>query len=115
MDFYFFMMFNTSLLDGSISLMTHLWPVLMAWSGYRIQFLMEMESDSAFPFMDILVITLPTHIGQYLTFSSSHQLHVKTGLIQSFHKRASTICQEYQNLCNEISSLRRYHQWNGYP
>jgi hypothetical protein len=40
---------------------------------------------------------------------------VKSGLILSIHKRASTICQERQDLCNEISSLRRDLQHNDYP
>jgi hypothetical protein len=55
------------------------------------------------------------HTGKYNTFKSNHLPHVKRGLIQSLHTRASTICQEQQDLINEISSLRRDLQLNGYP
>jgi hypothetical protein len=47
--------------------------------------------------------------------SSDHPPHVKRGLIQSLHRRTSTIRQEHQDLCNEISTLRRDLQLNGYP
>jgi hypothetical protein len=88
-----------------------------------IQFTTKIESDSAIVFLDVLVIreetTLTTkvyrkltHTDQYLNFNSNH---VKRGLIQSLHNRASTICQEQQDLFNEISSLRRDLQPNGYP
>jgi hypothetical protein len=70
-----------------------------------IQFTMEIESDSAIAFLDVLVIkegmTLVTkvyrkltHTGRYLTFNSNHPPQMKRGLIQSLHNRASTICQE---------------------
>jgi hypothetical protein len=91
-----------------------------------IHFTMEMESDSAIPFLDVLIIrketTLatkvyrkPIHTGRYLNFKSNHPPHVKRGLIQSLHNRPSTICQERQDLPKEISSLRRDLQLNGYP
>jgi hypothetical protein len=70
-----------------------------------IQLTKETKSDSVIPFLDVLVIrretTLatevyrkPTHAGRYLNFRSNHPLHMKRGLIQSLHNRASTICQE---------------------
>jgi hypothetical protein len=91
-----------------------------------IQFTMEIESDSAILFLDVLVIrkgtTLatkvyrkPTHTGRYLNFRSNHLPHVKRGLIQSLHNRASTICQERHDLLNEISNLKHDFQLNGYP
>jgi hypothetical protein len=91
-----------------------------------IQFTMETESESVIPFQDILVIRRgmtmatkvyqkPTHTGQYLNFKSNYPPHVKRGLIQSLHNRASTICQERRDVFNEISSLRRDLQLNGYP
>jgi hypothetical protein len=81
-----------------------------------IQFTMEIESDSAIPFLNVLVVrketTLttkvrrkPIHTARYLNLRSNHPSHVERSLIQSLHNRASTICQE-QDLCNEISSLR---------
>jgi hypothetical protein len=87
---------------------------------------MEIESDSAIPFLDVLVMrkgmTLatkvyrkPTHTRRYLNFSSNHPPHIKGGLIQSLHKRASVICQEHQDLCDEIRGLKLDLQLNGYP
>jgi hypothetical protein len=89
------------------------------------QFTREIESDSAIPFVDVLIssrkMTLatkvylkPTHTDQYLNFKCNHLLHVKRGLIQSLYNRASTICQEQQDLFNEIGSLRRDLQLNSY-
>jgi hypothetical protein len=82
-----------------------------------IQFTMETESDNAIVFLDVLVIrqqttlativyTKPTHTGRYLNFNSNHPPHVKRGLIQSLHNRASAIWQERQDLVKEISSLK---------
>jgi hypothetical protein len=109
-------------------LMTHLWSGLMIQSSYRIssatstvlrpsiQFTMEIESNSAIPFLAVLVIrkeiTLatkvyrkPTHIGQYLNFKSNHPLHVERVLIQNLHSKASTTCQERQDLFKEITMV----------
>jgi hypothetical protein len=91
-----------------------------------IQFTMKIDSDSAVLFLDVLVIrkgaTLPTkvyreptHTGLYLNFKTNHFPHVKRGSVQSLHNRASTICQERQDLFNEISSLRHGLQLNDYP
>jgi hypothetical protein len=87
---------------------------------------MELESDSAIAFLDVLVIrqetTLatklyrkPTHTGRYLNFNSNNLPHVKRSLIQSLHNRTSPISQELQDLIKEISSLRSDLQLNGYP
>jgi hypothetical protein len=57
----------------------------------------------------------PTHTGRYLNFNSNHPPHVKRGLIQILHNRASTTCQERQDLAEEISNLRSDLQLNGYP
>jgi hypothetical protein len=83
------------------------------------------QSDSTTAFLDVVVIreetTLatkvyrkPTHTGRYLNFNSNHPSRVKRGLIQSLHNRASTICQERQDLVKEISSLRSDLQLNSY-
>jgi hypothetical protein len=70
-----------------------------------IQFTLEIESDSAIAFLDVVVIReetilatnvyrKPTHTGRYLNFNSNRPPHVKRCQIQSLHNRASTICQE---------------------
>jgi hypothetical protein len=50
-----------------------------------------------------------------VSFNSKHLLHVRRGLIHGLHKIVSTMCQERQDLCNAISSLRYDLQLNGYP
>jgi hypothetical protein len=90
-----------------------------------IQFTMEIELDSSISFLDVLVIgkgntmatkvyRKPTHTGRFLNFNSNHPAHVKRGLIQSLLTRASTICQERNDLRHEIR-LKRDLQLNGYP
>jgi hypothetical protein len=90
-----------------------------------IQFTMEIESNSAIAFLDVLLFrkgtTLATkvyrkanHTGRYLKFNSNHLPHVKRGLIQSLHNRASTIFQERQDLAKESGNLRSDLQLNGY-
>jgi hypothetical protein len=87
---------------------------------------METESNNAISFLDVLdirkkttlitqVYRKPTHTGRYLNFKSNHPPHVKRGLIQSFHNRASTICQDRQDLAKEINNLSHDLQLNGYP
>jgi hypothetical protein len=91
-----------------------------------MQFAIDMESNSVILVLDVLVIwketTLvikvyrkPTHTGRYFNLNSNYLPHVKRDLIQSLHKRASTICQESYELHNKISSLRHDLQPNGYP
>jgi hypothetical protein len=88
-----------------------------------IQFTMEIESEGAIPFLDVLVTRKgtalttkvykkPTHTGRYLNFNSKHP---QRGIIRSLHYRASTMCQERQVLLVEANNLRRDLQLNGYP
>jgi hypothetical protein len=57
----------------------------------------------------------PTHTGWYLNLDSNHlSANVKKSIIQSFHRRASTKCQERQHLYNEINSLGHNLQVNSY-
>jgi hypothetical protein len=61
------------------------------------QFTMEIESDSAIAFLDVVfreettlatkVYRKPTHIVRYLKFKSNHPPHVKRGLFQSLHNK----------------------------
>ncbi|XP_023713370.1 uncharacterized protein LOC111867609 [Cryptotermes secundus] len=91
-----------------------------------IQFTMEIESESAIAFLDVValrreatvatkVYRKPTHTYRYLNFNSNHPPLAKMGLIQSLHNRASTACQELQDLVKEIGSPRSDLQLNGYP
>jgi hypothetical protein len=86
----------------------------------------KQSQKNVIAFLDVLVIreemTLdtkvyrkPTCTGRYLNFNFTHLPHVKRGLIQSLHNRASTIYQERQDLVEEISSLRSDLQLKNYP
>jgi hypothetical protein len=110
---------------GSGTLMTQLWSGRMAQSGCRIssatsivqrpsiQFTMEIESDSAIHFLDVLfsmkgttlatkICRKPTHTCRHLNFKSNYVPHVKRGLSHSLQSRASTVSQERQDLFNPI-------------
>jgi hypothetical protein len=63
-----------------------------------IQFTMKTEPEMRLPFS--------------MFWSSGH---VKSGLIQSLHSRASTVCQERQDLVKEMSTLRSDLELSGYP
>jgi hypothetical protein len=62
----------------------------------------EIETDSANPSLEVLVIregttmntkiyTKPTHAGRYLHFQSNRPPHVKRGIVQSLYQRANVI------------------------
>jgi hypothetical protein len=74
---------------------------------------MKIESDSANPLLDVLVIregtTMnikiyrnPTHTGRYLHFQSNCPPHVKRGIVQSLYYRPNVIYQEQQVRSDEI-------------
>jgi hypothetical protein len=103
-------------------LITQLWPGLMAQSSNRAsltyfepstQFTKKIALKSEIHFWDVLVIRNPTHIGRYLNLKCNPP-HVKRGLIQIIHKRASTTCQGQHDLFNEIN-LKCDLQFSGYP
>jgi hypothetical protein len=117
---------NTNHCCDSGTLMTHLWSGLMAQSSYRIssatsivsglpsnslwkqsqpaQFFLWAFWSSKGMTLASKVYRKPTHTGQYLNFKSNYPSHVKSGLILSLHNTASTICQEWHDLFNEIGS-----------
>jgi hypothetical protein len=81
--------------------------------------------DGTIPFLDVFVIRKgsslstkvyrkPTHTGRYLNYESNHPPHVKRGIVQSLHSRASIIWQERQDLFNEIKNMRRDLKLSGY-
>jgi hypothetical protein len=57
----------------------------------------------------------PTRTGRYLHYESNHPPHLKKGLIQSLHNRATTICQDHQHLVVETNRLKQDLQNNGCP
>jgi hypothetical protein len=85
------------------TLLTRYITQIMAWtygySAYCQSTVPQSHSTSR-------TVNLLNLVCQYLNFNSNNLLRVKIGLIQSLHTRASTACQEHQDLCNEIRSLR---------
>jgi hypothetical protein len=90
--------------EGIQNFLTHLNSLRPA-----IQFTMEVESEGTIPFLDVLVIKTgtalttkvyrkTTHTGRYLNFNSNHPPHVKRGIVHCLHDRATTICQDRQDL-----------------
>jgi hypothetical protein len=78
-----------------------------------IKFTMEIDTNSATPFLDVLIIregsTLftkfyrkPTHTGLLLHCQSNHPPHVKRGVVQSLYHRGTTIFQEQEVRSGEI-------------
>jgi hypothetical protein len=57
----------------------------------------------------------PLILAAISTSNPNHPPHVKRGLIRSLHNRASTICQDRQDLAKEINNLRHDLQLNGHP
>lgn len=66
------------------------------------KFAKEIETDTANPLLDVLVIRegttmntkiyrKPTHTGHYLHFQSNRPPHVKRGIVQSLYHRANVI------------------------
>jgi hypothetical protein len=86
-----------------------------------IKFTMEVETDSAIQFLDVLVIrkwsTLgtrstenPQNTDRYLNFQTNHPPRVKTGVAQSLYHRATIICQEQPDRSDETDTLRHVLQ-----
>jgi hypothetical protein len=123
--------------SGSATCVVHLWPVLMAHSSYR----MSSHLNSLRPTYHIVHHGSRVRHCESLLGRSRHQkgddnaqqslqkthpqlpmfqlkfhssVTCQRGLIQSHRKRASTICTERQEVCNEIGSLRRDLQNNDY-
>jgi hypothetical protein len=86
---------------------------------------MEIETDSANPLLDVLVIRegnimnikiyrKPTHTGRYLHFQSNRPRHVKRGIVQSLYHRPNVIYQEQQVRSDEIVTLKHALQLSVY-
>jgi hypothetical protein len=45
----------------------------------------------------------------------NHPPHVKRGIIRSLYNRATIICQEWQDLAQEVNNLKHDLQLNGFP
>jgi hypothetical protein len=86
---------------------------------------MEIETDSANPLFDVLVIRerttmntkiyrKPTHTGRYLHFQSNRPPHVKRGTVQSLYHRVNIMYQEQQVRSDEIVTLKLDLQLSAY-
>ena len=56
-----------------------------------------------------------THTGQYVHFTSFEQWYRKTAWIKCFVERAERICSNKHLFDDQISKIKSFMSWNGYP
>ncbi|KAG5895901.1 hypothetical protein JTB14_000513 [Gonioctena quinquepunctata] len=91
-----------------------------------IKFTMEMETNSALPFLDVNVERIgneirtsvyrkKTHTGQYLSYCSNHPSSTKRGIVRTLVERATHICNDVESLDAELNHIREDLHRNVYP
>ena len=91
----------------------------------NIKFTMEEESNGELAFLDtllkrnngeisILVYRKPTHIDQYLHYSSHHQTSCKESVVSSLFNRAYSIITNKDDLHKENPRIKQVLKENGY-
>lgn len=92
----------------------------------NIQFTIEHETNSALPFLDVLIMKeggsvvtsvyrKPTHTNQYLKYTSNHPFHVKKGIVECLRSRAVELSSNVVMLEKEKTLLFNSFLLNGYP
>ena len=56
-----------------------------------------------------------THTGQYIHYRSQTPWKLKTSWIKALYYRAHKICSNKQALDKQISQIKAFMSWNGYP
>ena len=56
-----------------------------------------------------------THTGQYIYYRGQAPWKLKTSWIKALHHRVSKICSNKQSLNKQISQIKTFMSWNGYP
>ena len=56
-----------------------------------------------------------THTGQYIHYRSQTPWKLKTSWIKALYHRAHKICSNKQALDKQISQIKTFMSWNGYP
>jgi L-lactate utilization protein LutB len=82
--------------------------------------------DGSMPFLDCEISVVggrlktkvyrkPTHSGAYINYQSNHSKHTKEGIIRILTKRATKYCEEQIDLKEELKTIRKEFESNGYP
>ena len=73
-------------------------------------------------FLDIKIVNnqtdvyyKPTHTGQYTHFSSYTPWRLKTAWISALYHRSKSICNNAVLFSKQLSSIKSFLSWNGYP
>jgi uncharacterized protein (UPF0335 family) len=92
----------------------------------RIQFTIEKEEDGVLPFLDMTirrkeqklvtkVYRKKTHTEQYLNWKSNHSKNCLKGVMKNLIHRAHDLCDEKEDVIQELNHLRDTFISNGYP
>jgi hypothetical protein len=93
---------------------------------YKIQFTLEVEKNRYLPFLDVGITRLdsklitkiyrkPTHTQQYINWNSNHPKNMLLGVLKGLVHRAHVLCDEKEDLLEELELLRNVFICNGYP
>ncbi len=88
----------------------------------NLKFTIDTFDDDDVHFLDINIdrnktdlYYKPTHTGQYANFTSQSPWRFKTAWVKALYHRASKICSETSKFNNQISKIKLFLSWNGYP
>ena len=92
----------------------------------KIQFTLEVEKNRYLPFLDVGITRLdsklvtkiyrkPTHTQQYINWNSNHPKNMLLGVLKGLVHRAHVLCDEKEDLLEELELLRNVFICNGYP
>ena len=87
---------------------------------------MEVEREGFLPFLDVGITSVdgrlktkvyrkPTHTQQYINWNSNHPKNMLLGVLKGLIHRAHVICDEKEDLLEELELLRNVFICNGYP
>ena len=93
---------------------------------YKIQFTLEVEKNRYLPFLDVGITRLdsklvtkiyrkPTHTQKYINWNSNHPKNMLLGVLKGLVHRAHVLCDEKEDLLEELELLRNVFICNGYP
>ena len=88
----------------------------------NLQFTIDRFSDGNIHFLDISVnenatdiFYKPTHTGQYCHYLSQTPWRLKTAWVKALYHRAKKICSSVAAFNNQLSKIKLFMAWNGYP
>jgi len=93
---------------------------------FKINFTLNHEEENFIPFLDVgitkkdgklitKVYRKPTHTQQYINWKSNHPKNLLLGVMKGLIHRAHMLCDEKEDLLQELSLLRDVFIANGYP